>query len=142
MERQSKEQKSVGNILAYIVYALIALFVLGASLAGYGGYVLSKQIQQQSVTVGDLDQHYAEVTKDLNAKLASTQDTLTQAQAQIARQQDLIVHQQEDISRLIAATNDNSTAIKTEKQGRVQETANLRARVRDLEYKVANPQRY
>ena len=73
------------------------------------------------------------MTDDLNAKLAATQDTLAQAQAQIARQQDLILRQQEEINRLIAATNDNADALKAEKQARAQETASLRARVRDLE---------
>ena len=135
VERQAREQKSVGSILAYVVYALIGCFVVGAALAGYGAYVVSVQLHQQSVTVSDLDARYAAANKDLNAKLAATQDTLGQAQAQIARQQDLIVKQQEELNRLIAATNDNASALKVEKQARTQETAALRARVRDLEYR-------
>ena len=133
MERQSREQKSVGNILAYIVYALIAFFVIAAGLAGYGTYTLSRQIHDQSVTVSDLDQRYAAANKTLTVNLATTQDALTQAQAQIARQQDVILKQQEELNRLIASTNENLDAIKAEKQARVQDTASLRARVRDLE---------
>ncbi len=133
VERQSREQKSVGSILSYVVYGLIAFFVISAGLAIYGADVIFKQLHDQSLTVSDLDARYAAADKDLNAKLASTQDTLTAAQAQIARQQDVILHQQEDINKLIAATTDNANAVKAEKAARAQETANLRARVRDLE---------
>jgi len=142
VERQSREQKSVGNILAYVVYGLIGFFVISAGLALYGADVIFKQIHDQSVTVSDLDQRYAAANKDLNAKLAATQDTLGQAQAQIARQQDLILRQQEELNRLIAATNDNANALKAEKQARAQETASLRAQVRDMEYRGATTQKY
>jgi hypothetical protein len=149
VERQAREQKSVGNVLAYLVYSLIGLFVLGALLAGYGTYVLSKQIQAQSMTVSDLDQRYAAANKDLIAKLASTQDSLTQAMAQIDRQQDLILKEQEAINQLIATTTETNSALKQEKQARAQETqartqdtANLRARIRDLEYRGPTTQKY
>jgi len=137
VERQSREQKSVGNILAYVVYGLIAFFVISAGLAAYGADVIFKQLHDQSMTVSDLDARYTAENKDLNAKLATTQDTLSQAQAQIARQQDLILKQQEELNRLIAATNDNSNALRAEKQARAEETASLRERVRDLEYRTS-----
>jgi hypothetical protein len=137
VERQSREQKSVGNLLSYVVYGLIAFFVISAGLAAYGADVIFKQLHDQSVTVSDLDARYAAANKDLNAKLATTQDTLSQAQAQIARQQDLILKQQEELNRLIAATSDNESAIRQEKQARAQEAASLRERVRDLEYRTS-----
>jgi hypothetical protein len=136
VERQSREQKSVGNLLSYIVYGFIALFVLVVGLAGYGADVIFKQLHDESATVSDLDARYAAANKDLNAKLVTTQDTLGQAQAQIARQQELIMKQQEDLNKLIAATTDTTTALKQEKQARAQEAASLRARVRDLEDRV------
>jgi len=136
VERQSREQKSVGNILAYVVYVFIALFVISAGLAGYGAKVIFDRLHDQSATVSDLDTRYAAANKDLNAKLASTQDTLAAAQAQIARQQELIVQQQEALNKLIAASNDNANAVKAEKTARAQETASLRERVRQLEYKT------
>ncbi len=149
VERQTREQQSVGNILAYLVYALIAFFVVGGGLAVYGADIIFQKLHDQSATVSELDQHYAKVTSDLNTKLAATQDTLTQAQAQIGRQQDLIVKQQEELNRLIEATNDNAVALKGEKQARLQEiqartqeTANLRARVRDLENRPAYSQKF
>jgi hypothetical protein len=142
VERQSREQKSVGNILAYVVYALIGFFVISTALAAYGAHVIFKQIYDQSVTVSDLDQRYAAANKDLNTKLASAQDTLSQAQTQIARQQDLIFKQQEELNRLITATNDNANALKAEKQARTQEAANLRAQIRDSEYRGTSTQKY
>jgi hypothetical protein len=143
VERQHREQKSVGNILSYVVYGFIALFVLGAILAGYGANVIFKQIHDQSVTVNDLDQKYAKVTTDLNAKLVATQETLKDAQAQNVRQQDLIVKQQDSINRLMADSNDTINALKLEKQTRTQETATLRSRLREVEYKAStNAQKY
>ncbi len=133
VERQSREQKSVGSILSYIVYALIVLFVICAGLAGYGADIIFAKLHDQSATVSDLDQRYAAENKVLTSDLATTQESLVQAQAQITRQQDLIVRQQEELNRLIAATNDNLTALKAEKQARIQDNATLRQRVRDLE---------
>jgi len=141
VERQSREQKSVGNILSYIVYGFIAMFVIVVGLAGYGANVIFKQLHDQSVTVTDLDSRYAAANKDLNTKLATTQETLTAAQAQISRQQELIIRQQEDLDKLIAATTDNASALKQEKLSRAQETANLRARVRDLEERSTTTQK-
>jgi Flp pilus assembly protein TadB len=137
VERQSREQKSVGNILSYLVYGLLAFFVIGAALAGYGVYTLSRQINEESVTVSDLDQRYAKANTDLATKLAQTQDSLNAAQGQITRQQDLIVKQQDAINRLITSVNDTTNAVKAEKLSRAQETAALRSRVRELESKEA-----
>jgi hypothetical protein len=137
VERQSREQKSVGSLLSYVVYGLIAIFVMGALLAAYGANVIFERIHSQSVTVSELDTHYASANTEVNAKLATAQDTLSQAQAQIARQQDLILKQQDAINKLINATNDDAAALKSERQARAQEASNLRMRVRQLEIKNA-----
>lgn len=142
VERQSREQKSVGNILSYVVYALIAFFVISAGLAVYGADVIFKQLHDQSTTVSDLDSRYSAANKDLNAKLATTQESLADAQAQLSREQDLILKQQEEFNRMIVTMNDNITALKAEKQSRMQETASLRARVRDLENRGTFTQKY
>lgn len=142
VERQAREQHSMGGILNIIVYVLIGGFVIGFSLAGYGAYVLSKQIQQQSVTVSDLDKRYAADNRDLNIKLATTMDSLTAAQAQIAREQELILKQQEVINKLLATTQDTAAALRQEKSTRAEETASIRARLRNLEYKGPTTQRY
>ncbi len=140
VERQAREQKSVGNILAYVVYALIGLFLIGASLAGYGTYVLSKQIREQSVTVGDLDSRLSGQTKILadqnqvlEQQLKLTMSTIVTAQAQVVRQQEVIAKQQESISKLTSNNQDLSAALRSERQTRADETSALRSRVRKLE---------
>jgi hypothetical protein len=135
VERQSREQKSVGSLLSYVVYALIFVFVAGAALAGYGGKVIFDKLHDQSATLSDLDNKYSIANKDLTVRLGAVQDSLTQAQASINRQQDVINKQQEDINRLLNQITDNVTATKAETRTRAQETAVLRARIRDLEAK-------
>jgi septal ring factor EnvC (AmiA/AmiB activator) len=142
VERQSREQKSVGNVLAIAVYALIGFFVVGAGLAGYGAHVIFVQLHQQSVTVSDLDNRFSEENKELNAKLATTLDTLTQAQAQIGREQELILKQQEAINQLMTVSAANTSALRQEKQARADETAQLRAQLKRLEYSGPTTQRY
>jgi len=120
----------------------MAMFVLGFSLAGYGAYVITKQLDKQSVTMSDFDKRYASDYVDINARLATTVTTLTQAQAQIVRQQELIVKQQDAINKLLAAADDNASAIKAERSARAQETASIRARLKDLEYQGPTTRKY
>jgi len=142
VERQSREQKSVGGVLSILVYTLIAVFVVGASLAGYGAYVITKQLDKQSVTMKDFDERYAADYKDINARLVTTMDNLSAAQAQIERQQTLIVKQQETISKLLSASEDTAEALKMERATRTQETANLRTRLKNLEYTGPSTRKY
>lgn len=142
VERQSREQKSVGGVLSILVYTLIGLFVLSAVLAGYGAYTVSKQLHAQSVTVDDLDARLTAKNVSLETDLKSTMGTLAEAQAQIGRQQELILKQQDSINKLIAVSQDNATALKTERQTRAAETASLRARLKDLEYRGPSTQKY
>jgi hypothetical protein len=142
IERQAREQKSMGGVLAIVVYVLIGFFVLGASLAGYGLYAISKQLHQQSLTIDDLDKRYAAQHEALAAQLNATIETLTKAQAQIGREQELIMQQQEAINKLIAANDATATALKQERQSRASETASLRARVNSLENRGSSTQRY
>jgi hypothetical protein len=140
VERQSREQKSVGNILAYFVYGLAILFLLTACLAGYGAYTINKQLRDESTSISGLDDKYAAKVAELNKEIATTQDTLIQAQATIGRQQELLNKQEEEIGQLRTAINAASSAsaeaIQHEAHARAQDTAALRARVRDLENKT------
>jgi hypothetical protein len=142
IDRQAREQKSIGGILNIIVYSLIGLFVIGAALAGYGAHVLSMQIHQQSVTMSDLDSRYAAQNEALTAELKTTQQALIQVQAQAGRQQEVALRQQELINKLLAATTDDAngvrqakTALAEESDQRAAEIASLRTRVRELESK-------
>ncbi|HUB66563.1 MAG TPA: hypothetical protein VL981_03665 [Candidatus Methylacidiphilales bacterium] len=142
MERQAREQKSIGSILAIVVYVLIGFFVLGAGLAGYGLYSLSKRIEGQSVTIADLDKRYsAESQKlgtqiqQLGAQLQAADENLAQAQVQIGHQQALLLQEQEEINKLIAANDNTAMALRQERAARADEEADLRARIRSLEYR-------
>ena len=135
MERQAREQKSIGSLLAIVVYVLIGFFVLGSSLAGYGIYVLSQQIEKQDVTIGDLDKRYAAENQKLNTQLQATVDSLAQAQAQINRQQALILQEQEAINRATAASEANAAALRQERSARAEQEADLRDRIRSLDYR-------
>jgi uncharacterized coiled-coil protein SlyX len=137
VERQSREQKSVGSILAYFVYGLVAVFIIGASLAGYGAYTINQQLHDQSTSLSSLDSKYDGKVAALNKELAATQDTLAQAQAQISREQDVINKEQEQLNQLVTQLNDNAAALKSERSARQSEAASLRARIRDLEYKTS-----
>jgi hypothetical protein len=140
IERQSREQKSIGGILNLIVYALIAIFVLGAGLAGYGAHVIFKQLNAQSTTVSELDSRYSAANEELNAQLKTTAQAVLQLQEQVNRDQDLALKQQDTIGKLQAelATDTESlrqerAARSTETSIRISETSALRARLRALE---------
>jgi hypothetical protein len=133
IDRQSREQKSVGDVLTYVVYAIGALLIISAALAIYGGYTLSRQIHAQSVTMSDLDTRYAAENKSLTEALGTTNDSLAQAQEQIRRQEEMIARQQDTINKLVTTNDEIVTALKQERMTRASETANLRARVRSLE---------
>jgi len=142
IDRQSREQKSIGGILNIIVYGLIAFFVIAAALAGYGAHDVYKQLKQQSVTVSDLDSHYATATQQLADELKATQQAIIQTQSQLNRTQELAVRQQDSLTKLQAALDAQTQALRDERATRAAETSirvsensALRARVRDLEEK-------
>lgn len=83
VHRQSREQKAVGSILSGVAITLISLIVLVAFLAGLGGWVLWRQIQNQSVTVAQLDTKFIQENRSLRSDLKQNADTFnTQIQAQ------------------------------------------------------------
>jgi hypothetical protein len=133
IDRQAREQKSVGGVLAIVVYVLIGFFVLSACLAGYGTYTLSRQIHHQSVTMNDLDVRYAAENKALTTSLASTDANLALTQTQLRREQDIILRQQDTINKLVSANDATVSALRQERSTRAGEEASLRARVHVLE---------
>ncbi len=144
VERQSREQKSVGNILAYVVYGIGFFFLISVVLASYGAYTINRQLHDQATSISSLDDKYAGKVADLGKQLATTQDNLNVAQAQINRAQDLINKQEDEINQLhaalAAASSANSDAVHAEVRARAQEAASLRARIRDLEYRMSMQQ--
>jgi hypothetical protein len=146
VERQTREQKSVGGVISMVVYVLVGLFLVGGLLAGYGSYVIFKQIHQQSLTLTDLDNRYTAQNQALSAQLKASNDSLTEAltqtQAQLSRQQELVTREQDSINRLVTASDSNAAAWRQERQSRAAEEASLRIRVRNLEDQPRlNPER-
>jgi hypothetical protein len=126
VERQSREQKSVGSILSTVAYSLIAGIFLVAVLAGFGGYVLWKQIQDQSVTVSQLDSKYQLRTTELA-------DELSQASLQIGELQAALKKQQDQLTRVSAISEETSASLRIERQTRAKEMIELQKRIRRLE---------
>jgi archaellum component FlaC len=65
---------------------LLLIIVGCASLSLFGGYVLWKQIQQQSVTVAQMEQKINKDLADLQARDAELASGLESAGAQLAKQ--------------------------------------------------------
>jgi hypothetical protein len=110
VERQNREQKSVGSILSYFVYGLIAVFVIAGALATYGSVVIFDKLHDQSTSISSLDDKYTQKDAELTKAIVTTQETLSQANATIAQQRDLLNKQEEEISQLHAAINTASRA--------------------------------
>ena len=77
IERQIKEQNTVNNVLNGIAVAVICGIVLVAGLAGTGGYVLWKQIQNQSASISLLEENTKDRMADLQKDLSSRQTELS-----------------------------------------------------------------
>ena len=86
IDRQRKEQRAVTSILSGV--GLVLLLIIGgcATLSAFGGYVLWKQIQQQSVTVAQMEQKLNKEIADLQARDAELSSGLESAGAQLAKQ--------------------------------------------------------
>jgi predicted PurR-regulated permease PerM len=86
IDRQRKEQRAVTSILSGVGLALLLIIVGCASLSLFGGYVLWKQIQQQSVTVAQMEQKFNKDLAELQARDAELSSGLDSAGAQLAKQ--------------------------------------------------------
>jgi hypothetical protein len=150
IERQAREQKSVGGILSIIVYCTVALLLIGGGLAFYGLYVLKEQVSGQAVTISDLQRKFDAKTTELQNRLLSTQETLNQALAQMNRENEVIVQQGEQINKLIkvgedqaaalasvnSSLNTTAAALARERSGRVYSTEEIKEKMRHLENRV------
>ncbi len=123
----------MGDIISIIVYTLVGFVVLGTILAGYGAYVITRQIHKQSMTLSDIDSRYTAENHALALQLQATNDSLARSVAQIARQQELLNRQQDALNKLANAAEANTAAWREERQARAAEAASMRARIRDLE---------
>ena len=86
IDRQRKEQRAVTSILSGVGLALLLIIVGCASLSLFGGYVLWKQIQQQSVTVVQMEQKFNKDLAELQPRYAELSSGLDSTGAQLAKQ--------------------------------------------------------
>ena len=102
VQRQSREQQAVGSFLWGMAIALIASIVLVAILAAYGGWILSHQIQKQSVTVAQLESKLTEDLQKLRVSLKETVNVVENlgAQSQAQKQQIISLQSQLDEVRM------------------------------------------
>ncbi len=142
IDRQAREQKSIGSILNLAVYALVGFFILATALAAYGAHDVYKQLHAQSTTVSELDARYSAANQAMTDKLTSTQAGIQQVQAQLSHAQELILRQQDLLTKMQATLDTQAQALREERATRAaetsiraQETAVLRSRLRALEAK-------
>jgi cell division protein FtsB len=142
IDRQSREQKSIGSILNLVVYALIGLFIFAGLLAGYGAHDVYKQLHAQSTTVSELDARYSAANQELTDKLTATQAGIQQLQTQLSHSQELLLRQQDLLTKMQSSLDTQTQALREERSTRAaetsiraQETSALRSRLRALEVK-------
>ena len=99
IDRQRKEQKAVSSILSGVGLALLLIIVGCATLSCFGGYVLWKQIQRQSVTVDQMEQRINKELASLQARDAELASGLESAGAQLAKQQSLLEQAKAQLNR-------------------------------------------
>jgi len=99
IDRQRKEQRAVTSILSGVGLGLLLIIVSCATLSAFGGYVLWKQIQQQSVTVAQMEQKINKDLADLQARDAELASGLESAGAQLAKQLSSLEQMKSQVSR-------------------------------------------
>jgi len=99
IDRQRKEQRAVTSILSGVGLGLLLIIVGCASLSAFGGYVLWKQIQQQSVTVAQMEQQLNQDLANLQARDAELASGLESAGAQLAKQLSSLEQMKSQVSR-------------------------------------------
>lgn len=80
IERQSREQNAVSHVLNGVAIAFLCGIILVASLSGLGGYVLYKQLQNQSASLALLESNTQERLAELEGRLAAKNRELAEAQ--------------------------------------------------------------
>jgi hypothetical protein len=129
-DRQRREQKAATSLLSGVAYAFLGSLILLAVLAGFGGYVLWKQIKSQSVTVAQLNAKVDQQDTQLSQRIEQLQQELkTEAEAQAATAQ----QQQEKIGRLASLQEKAGAAFREERDARAKDIAALIKRIQKIE---------
>ncbi|NDB95209.1 MAG: hypothetical protein EBZ78_03460 [Verrucomicrobia bacterium] len=99
IDRQRREQRAVSSILSGVGLALLLIILGCASLAGFGGFVLWKQIQRQSVTVDQMEQRINKDIASLQGRNEELSSALESTGAQLAKHQSLLEQAKSQLSR-------------------------------------------
>lgn len=105
-DRQSREQKSFGNVLATVTYSILVAFILVTGLASYGGYVLFEKIRLQGQSIVDIDNRYS-------AEVVGLKEDLSRSHAEMQRIGDEVTRQQDQIDHLRVALDKANTDLAT-----------------------------
>ncbi|MDZ4744254.1 MAG: hypothetical protein SGI98_12660 [Verrucomicrobiota bacterium] len=121
VDRQAKEQKSLNTILSGVGLFLLVIVLIFGATAGFGGYVLWKEIQSQQVTVNRLDEKYAAAISGLDEHLVKTQEELSGVQLVIKTQRDELL----TLKTQLAATSTQLRATQKESESYKERVAEL-----------------
>jgi hypothetical protein len=122
IERQQREQRTVSTLLGGAAATVIIVIVSVAGLAAFGGYVLWKQIQEQSVTVNLLEAN----TKQGFAQL---RDEMEQADQRLLKQEEAanlkLVNLSSQVDEQRATTKRVTSMVETQQAVIKQHTAQI-----------------
>jgi hypothetical protein len=126
VQRQSKEQKSVGTLLKIVGFVLIAGLLTVGGLAGYGGWILSRQIQEQSVSITELETKMAAEILSLRNNLRDANTILEDLNTSLQSQKLRATHLEKQLDAA-------QVSRKKERASDLQRVQKLENRVYDLE---------
>ena len=130
-DRQRREQKSVTSLISGVAYALIGGILLVAILAGFGGYVLWKQIQSQAVTV-------AQVNAKIDEQVAALRAEQEQFKKFAADQAAFDIEVKEKLGKISASIDRVASTVREERETRAKDLAAIRKRLGRLENRRAS----
>lgn len=133
VQRQVREQRTVGSILGIAVTLIGLLLLAGIGFAGYGAYIISQDLGAQKVST-------SQMRSALRGDIDQLQTTLDKARKDLRIIQDALIDQQEDTARLADSVGFRldklQDAVNEEQRSRQSETLLLRRRASELEQKL------
>lgn len=138
VQRQVREQRTVGSILGIFVALIALLLVAGLCFAGYGAYILFQDLGAQKVST-------SQMRSALRGDIEQLQAAQEKARKDLRIIQDALIDQQEDTARLADSVGFRldkiQDAVNEEQRARQSETLLLRRRAAELEQKIGEQRR-
>lgn len=127
IQRQSKEQRAVGGLLSGVAIILVGSILLVAIMAAFGGWFLYKEIQNQSLTVSQLQSQINGDIQGLRGNLKDIEGQLDRLATQSAAQKQQITWLQGQLDAARAQSK--------------KDTATLLARIQKIENRTYDLER-